>query len=98
VPEFTVACYEQGIWDGKTHQTVEAATQQEAAAIVCGASLVTDGKLGQLRAEVWNAHSAKVDRQMFYIPWRARSVVAERQRAEKVAWCGGFTPNMPDLQ
>lgn len=50
---FSVKIFESGVWDKIEPRTIEADGAQQAAETVCGGSLRDAGKLGQLRAEVW---------------------------------------------
>ena len=66
MPTFIVTCYERGVRDAKGNRMIEADTKLEAAETVCGGQLVAAGTLGRLRAEVWDAGTAKAGRELFY--------------------------------
>ncbi len=66
MPKFTVRCYAGGVWDNSDSVDVEAQNEREAAESVCGGPLLYDGKLGQLRAEVWPTSSPKT-KSLFYV-------------------------------
>jgi hypothetical protein len=65
MPIFRVTCYKAGEWDGAQAREIEAEDEQDAAEQVCGAPLVTEGKLGELRAQV-SPVSEPVVKKMFY--------------------------------
>jgi hypothetical protein len=53
MPWFNVTRFQWGVRDRGSPEKIDAENEQEAAERVCGEALVTDGKLGQLRAAVW---------------------------------------------
>ena len=63
---FKVRCYIEGHWDHAEPRDIEAESKQEAAETACGESLTDGGKLGQLRAKVWQPSSPQ-EMQQFYV-------------------------------
>jgi len=66
MPRFKVRLYNRGEWNQEEPREVEAADAREAAAITCGDGLTDQGKLGQLRAEVWPAANPR-NKSLFYV-------------------------------
>ncbi len=66
MPNFKVKCYEGGLWDKNEPRYIEAQDERDAAEILCGEPLSEEGKLGQLRAEVWPVSSPKA-KKLFYV-------------------------------
>jgi hypothetical protein len=54
-----------GIWDEREPETVEAASSKEAAEKACGEHLTDRGRLGKLRAEVWQTSNPQ-KKEAFY--------------------------------
>ena len=67
MPNFGVRCFDSAIWDRVEHDPIEAESALDAAMRVCGERLVPDGKLGQLRAEVWPTSDPSA-KETFYMP------------------------------
>ncbi len=62
---FKVLLFNMGIWDGQEPQVILTASAIQAAERVCGETLLKEGTLGKLRAEVWT--TGKADRkEIFY--------------------------------
>ena len=66
MPNFRVKCFSAGIWDAQQDREVLADTAQSAAEQVCECSLMENGPLGKLRAEVWEQGELPVRKVFFY--------------------------------